>query len=360
MKFKMFVLFIALTAVPAYAKNLIGIPSPLFYNKFRFGMTVEMATSTFGLSNGELRCRPVPDTDPYYEKDVEQILCMREENNASEEKVKYDLYFDNDSLVRINALYKPGPNDDRSNYYKNKVSTINKVFKYPNIKCSDFMGKSHCLFYSSVITIDFREFVDDSTLVSARPPQLLAGEYARKTSKGPRDIGLYGLNVGRSTREDLLNAGRKYGWLITKRDTSLDSGSYDGEEYVIKPESQSDVVLYTATLDNDVLVKFSYWFINPYRENKPVFVKEDYIKILIDKYGKPNSKPSDNVFRYTRWKVNEGYDNEIEISTDQLPDGTITSITYQDVRVYVRSQIDDINRRIDELMNNYHGSKLQL
>lgn len=354
-------LLILLFAASSYADDFICIPSTLFYNKLRFGMTPDMVGKALGSKDDKLACRELPPDDPFFKAGLDQKKCFQYVYGENGSNIEHNLYFSNNRLTNFISVYKPiDKSFDYHVYFDDKVDSLRQVMKQANIRCSKWINNTRrCSFHSSIAALDFTEG-SYGTIISARPPHLLAEEYQRKTTNGPIDISLYGLKVGRSTIEDLKNAARKNKWKVTKKEDLFGLNETGEVTYIIKPHEPADVFQLTADFDRDTLREFTYWFIDPYRAGeKPVKVETNYLDLLNNKYGKPYDKPRD-IFTVTSWKINIGYANEVEIRTDQSSSKELTFIRYTDAKLNVYRSIKEINKSIEDYMKKFQRSKIEL
>lgn len=354
-------MLIFLCVVPSYADELISIPSTLFYNKLRFGMTPDMVDKALGSKDNKLRCRELPPDDAFFRHGLDQKICAQYIYGENESNIEHTLYFTNNRLTNFFSVYKPvNKNVDYHKYFEDKVDSLRHVIKQANINCSKWGNNSRrCSFHSPIAAIDFTEGTF-GTIISARLPYLLIEEYQRKVTNGPMEVSLYGLEVGKSTMDDLKNAARKNNWKVIKKEDLFSFNKTGEVTYIIKLQEPADVFVLTADYYDDTLKKFTYWFIDPYRTGgKPVKAGTNYLNLLNNKYGQPYDKPRD-IFAATSWRVNIGYANEVEIRTDQSASQELTFISYTDTRLDVHRTIKDINKLIDDYMKMLHESKIEL
>ncbi|MCX7195927.1 MAG: hypothetical protein NTV37_08645 [Proteobacteria bacterium] len=191
-------ILIFLFVVSSYADEFISIPSTLFYNKLRFGMTPDMVGKALGSNDNQLGCRELPPDDAFFRPGLDQKMCSQYVYGENESNIKHTLYFTNNRLTNFLSVYKPvDKNIDYHKYFEDKVDSLRQVIKQANISCSKWVNNSRrCSFHSSIAAIDFTEGTYE-TIISARPPYLLAEEYQRKATNGSMDVSLYGLEVGK-------------------------------------------------------------------------------------------------------------------------------------------------------------------
>lgn len=208
-----------LLATYSCADEFISIPSTLFYNKLRFGMTPDMVGKMLGNNEKNVACRDLPLDDAFYKPGLDQKLCVQNIYGENGDNIEHNLYFTNNRLTNFLSVFKPvDKNVDYHKYFDEKVDSLRQVIKQANISCSKWMNNSRrCSFHSSIAAIDFTEGAY-GTMISGRPPYLLAEEYQRKATSGPMDVSLYGLEVGKSTLEDMKNSARKNNWRVTKKE----------------------------------------------------------------------------------------------------------------------------------------------
>lgn len=350
-----------LLATHSYADEFISIPSTLFYNKIRFGMTSDMFGKMLGNKKTKIACRDLPRDDAYFKVGLDQKLCVQNVYDENGNNILHNLYFTNNRLTDLVSIFKPvDSNVDYHTYFDKNVDSLRKVVNQANVKCSKLNNDSRrCSFDSYIASIDFIE-ENYGTIIHVRPPNLLAEEYQRKATNGPMDVSLYGLEVGKSTLEELNKSARNNNWKVTKKEELFSYNKTDKTTYIIKPQDPTDVFVLTADFYEGTLSEFAYWFIDPFKTGEmPVKVGTNYLNLLINKYGKPYEKPSD-AYLVTTWRVNKGYANEVKIRTNQSAENKLTYIIYTDASLEVRSAIKDINKSIDDHLKRFYGSKIEL
>ncbi len=350
-----------LLAIPSYAGDFISIPSTLFYNKLRFGMTPEMVGNALDKKGNKMGCRELPRDNVYFKSGLDQKICKQYISDDNGDNIEYDLYFTNNKLTRIYSFFKPmDKNGDRGLYFNKKVDSLRDVMKQANIRCgkSIINNSMECSFVSSIASINFTDMTS-GVLISLRPPYLLSEEYERKEANGPVNILLYGLEVGKSNLDDLKNAARKNNWKVTEKEDYFNFNKPNKTIYIIKLQEPTDVHTVLVDFDGDKISKFTYWFIDPLKAGgKSVKADINYIELLSEKYGTPYDKPRD-IFTITEWRVNSGYRNEVTIRTNQSPSQELSFISYADTRLDKLRNIQDINKTIDDLMKRFYGAKIE-
>lgn len=324
-------------------------------------MTPEMVGKMLNNNEKNIVCRDLPHDDMFYKPGLDQKVCIQNVYGQNGDNVEHNLYFINNRLTYFLSVFTPvDKNVDYHKYFDEKVDSLRQVIMQANISCSKWVNNTRrCSFHSSIAALDFTEGAN-ATIISARPPYLLAEEYQRKATNGPVNVALYGLEVGKSNLNDLKKAAIKNNWKITRKDDFLNFDKPNQATYIVKPQEATDVHTLLADFDGDTLSEFTYWFIDPFKPGgKPVKANNDYLKLLNDKYGLPYSKPIDT-FRTTEWRVNRGYSNEVYIRTDQSSIQELTFISYTNARLNGCRTIKDINKSVDNLMKRFYGSEIEL
>lgn len=348
-------------AISIHAEEYISIPSTLFYNKLRFGMTPEMVSKSLDTKGSNIGCKELTKEDFSYRSGVDQKLCVKNLENDNGDNIEYKLYYVNNQLVNIISFYKPVDKSiDLDVYFNEKMNSLRKVIKGANITCTtESNNRKRCSFHTPIASIDFSQY-SSGVMISVRPPYLLAEEYERKESNGPVYVSIYGLEVGKSKLDDLKNSAVKNNWKVRKKEELFAFNNPNQTTYIIKLPEPSDVHTLLAEFEGDTLMSFTYWFIDPYGVGgKSVKSDINYLNLLSGKYGNPYSKSSGD-YQSTEWRVNRGFRNEVEIRTDQTEGLEMKYIRYTDVRLDTHRNIQDINKRIDEMVKRVSVSKIDL